>query len=55
MSKGQTFPDAIVFPDGTIRLVSVVYAVSTYGSDLVLVYKSNGGELFAILTGLTRA
>jgi hypothetical protein len=23
MSKGQTFPDAIVFPDGTIRLVSV--------------------------------
>ena len=23
MSRGQTFPDAIVFPDGTIRLVSV--------------------------------
>jgi hypothetical protein len=23
MSKGQIFPDAIVFPDGTIRLVSV--------------------------------
>ncbi len=32
MSRGQTFPDAIVFPDGTIRLVSVDAKSWAYGN-----------------------
>jgi hypothetical protein len=32
MSKGQTFPDAIVFPDGTIRLVTSAAKLWAYSN-----------------------
>ena len=35
MSKGQEFPDAIVFQDGTIRLVSVDAKSWVYGNTTI--------------------